>query len=363
MYGPRVSGPWCCLPLGVLASLLAGCSVVNAPDSATTLGGGAGGTATTEGGAGGVGGSTTTTSGGGGSGGGGGGGACGPLDTLQNCGACGQPCAPQHASGATCASGSCAYSACEGSYQDCDSIAANGCESDGQTDVDHCGGCAEPCSAVGYQNVTGYSCAAGACSYDACSPLFRDCDGIPVNGCETPTNTLSDCGQCDLPCAPANVSGPSCASGDCGYAACSGTYQSCDGNSANGCESDWLTDSGHCGSCSISCGVGETCVQGACLVCHAIGYASCPSGQTQFCVAGPLDPASAAQAEVACEACHGVPCYLETADCAGAAFGPAPLGQYVCGTAYFGYASGCTGDNGRVWAICSSSTTYGYWGK
>ena len=97
--------------------------------------------------------------------------------------------------------------------------------------------------------------------------------------------------------------------------------------------------------------------------CHAIVGKSggvCPSGKIEYCdPSAPLVNTSAAQAQGACQTCYGAACYLETADCAGNAYGPKPLGQYVCGDAYFGYAAGCTGGAGRIWSICSSSTTYG----
>ncbi|MGH7786060.1 MAG: hypothetical protein ACRERC_04290 [Candidatus Binatia bacterium] len=96
--------------------------------------------------------------------------------------------------------------------------------------------------------------------------------------------------------------------------------------------------------------------------CYPIGYASCPSGATQYCTANPHDPTSSAEAQLACDTCYGTSCYLETADCAGPGWGPNPPGSYVCGDAYFGYTAGCSGAAGRVWYICSSYTTYGFWG-
>jgi hypothetical protein len=93
------------------------------------------------------------------------------------------------------------------------------------------------------------------------------------------------------------------------------------------------------------------------------GYA-CPTGATSFSFQGALDPSSSDQAKAACEACYGVgKCYLEFADCAGGGWGPNPAGHYQCGKAYFGYQNGCSGDNGRSWAICNSYNTYGWWGK
>src|SRR5262245_54325126 len=91
--------------------------------------------------------------------------------------------------------------------------------------------------------------------------------------------------------------------------------------------------------------------------CHDIGFASCPSGETQFCSPTPINPTDSAQAELACDICYGTSCFLETADCAGPGWGPRPAGFYICGQAYFGYTAGCSGDEGRVWPICNSYTS------
>ncbi len=105
---------------------------------------------------------------------------------------------------------------------------------------------------------------------------------------------------------------------------------------------------------------GESC---ATEFCHAIGFDSCPTGATEWCNDQPIDPTSSAQAQIACETCYGAPCYLESADCAGLGWGPNPAGSYMCGDPYFGFENGCSGDDGRTWAICYSYTTYGHWGK
>jgi hypothetical protein len=97
------------------------------------------------------------------------------------------------------------------------------------------------------------------------------------------------------------------------------------------------------------------------LFANGPGFA-CPTGATEFSYTPPLDPSSSDQARAACEACYGS-CFLETADCAGPGWGPNPAGSYVCGDAYFGFEAGCSGSNGRAWAICSSYTTYGFWGR
>jgi hypothetical protein len=113
------------------------------------------------------------------------------------------------------------------------------------------------------------------------------------------------------------------------------------------------------------CTTPEPCdsTTGECGFCRPIGFTSCPSGATEWCSAEPISPSSDAQAQQACEACYGAPCFLESADCAGLGYGPQPPAQFTCGDAYFGFESGCSGDDGRIWAICNSFETIGYWGK
>ena len=64
----------------------------------------------------------------------------------QHCGSCNHACSFPNA-GASCTGGTCVLGACDPNYQDCDGNAANGCESNSQTDNNHCGGCANNCPA------------------------------------------------------------------------------------------------------------------------------------------------------------------------------------------------------------------------
>jgi hypothetical protein len=226
--------------LAVAALLGSGCSVVNAPQDGTSTGG-TGGTVTTGGHAGEAGSGAV------------GGQDCGPLNTLANCGACGQPCAPANASVPTCLSGTCDYGSCSGTFKDCDGDRTNGCESDPATDVENCGACNQPCDPAHFANVDSVTCTNSSCDYHQCLSAYADCDGNRQNGCERPANTLSDCGGCTLPCAPANANGPTCAAGTCGYATCVAPYADCDGNTANGCEANTQADDANCGGCNSPC--------------------------------------------------------------------------------------------------------------
>ena len=57
----------------------------------------------------------------------------------------------------------------------------------------------------------GATCVAGACAIGQCTAGFGDCDARATDGCETPTNTIHDCGACGHAC----VEGQSCGAGAC----------------------------------------------------------------------------------------------------------------------------------------------------
>jgi hypothetical protein len=114
--------------------------------------------------------------------------------------------------------------------------------------------------------------------YDITCPCmgdYRDCDGDPNNGCEVNiTNDPANCGQCGYVCnLPNAVSG--CANGDCIVSSCLGNYRNCDGNPANGCETNILNNMSHCGACNIACSAPHAnmaCSNGTCVI------TSCQSG-------------------------------------------------------------------------------------
>jgi hypothetical protein len=170
-----------------------------------------------------------------------------------------------------------------GVSESCDSI-DNDC--DGETDEDfdlssdpdNCGSCGAICRR---DNATA-KCDAGICSIEQCDPLWGDCNGVDEDGCETSLETITDCGACGAIC-----SGP----GDC--IVCTGgvcnrfDFADCDGNPANGEETDICHNERDCGGCDIVCSVRNgtpECDTGSCVIssCH-FPYEDCDNSYETGC--------------------------------------------------------------------------------
>jgi formylglycine-generating enzyme required for sulfatase activity len=179
---------------------------------------------------------------------------------IRNCGNCGMICpAPPVGASAVCNGSMCGISGltCPSDRRDCNAVAADGCETAVLTDVNNCGACGARCSTTGGTA----SCAGGACAI-ACNAGLGNCDGNGANGCETQLNTTAHCGACGTTCAVSANSTPVCTGGSCGVT-CTPGFGNCDGNSANGCETN-LQSGPFCGSCLAVCPPGVTCVSGIC---------------------------------------------------------------------------------------------------
>ncbi|HOX46409.1 MAG TPA: choice-of-anchor D domain-containing protein [Myxococcota bacterium] len=138
----------------------------------------------------------------------------------------------------------------QGQCQGCPAGLANcdadpDCETDTQTDPQNCGGCGVVCTAQHGDN----PCVGGLCTPE-CDPLWGDCDNLPRNGCETPTNTLDDCSTCDVRCELPNAV-ESCSTGACTLTACDWGFHDC--NASAGCETRTDNDPAHCGDCDTVC--------------------------------------------------------------------------------------------------------------
>jgi plastocyanin len=180
------------------------------------------------------------------------------LTNVADCGGCGIACSTVN-DNATCNNGSCAISCFQG-YADCDSNVATGCETNLMTDPSHCASCTNLCK---YMNAVA-GCSGGVCYLATCDAGFGNCNNNASDGCEANLSTdANNCGSCGTLCASINGTG-ACVSGACKESCVSG-FGDCDGNSANGCETNLSNNTSHCGSCTNVCPTGNTCSNGLCF--------------------------------------------------------------------------------------------------
>jgi hypothetical protein len=130
-----------------------------------------------------------------------------------------------------------------------------------------------PCSFT-QASVTGCD-TSGTCTIIKCNSGYGDCDGDANDGCETDLGSDPDnCGACNNGCNSSNAT-PSCVSSTC-QLNCNSGYGNCDGNVANGCETNLQADTANCGSCGHGCG-SHGCKNGSCcgLVAQDCSNISC----------------------------------------------------------------------------------------
>lgn len=228
------------------------------------------------------------------------------ITLPENCGACGRKCVdlPNVLSGG-CADKRCQI-ICEPGFADCDQNPNNGCEAELDT-PGSCGACGTDCTDL--PHVVSASCGEKGCDDLVCEPGFADCDGLTNNGCERSTRTLTDCGGCNVPCAPARATA-SCTTGACTITECSPGFANCDSATPNGCEAS-LGDPATCGRCNNACDPGWACTSGNC---RCTSNAQC--GEEEECCNGecintnnvcswwPCPVASTNRPTVNCDACN-----------------------------------------------------------
>mgnify|MGYP000990334359 FL=1 len=200
--------------------------------------------------------------------------------SLEHCGGCHQPCLVEQGVG-ICLLGQCQIDSCLPGFDDCDGEVQNGCEAD-LSDVAHCGFCGNVCEFDNAQAV----CEQATCLIDHCQPGFDDCDLDEDNGCEQDIHSsLEHCGECGKPCLPRPNSTPSCEKGSC-LLKCDKGYGDCDGDHANGCESELGADVMNCGDCGHACSTAHAapqCIGGKCVLTCEDGFASCDDDVTTGC--------------------------------------------------------------------------------
>ena len=179
--------------------------------------------------------------------------------------------------GGSCTAGCSATSPCAAGSTCCDGLCQNL-----QTDPAHCGTCANRCSSSTGGVAT---CTAGVCG-GTCMTGLGNCDGNAANGCETDTRTsVAHCGACNNACPAPAGGAAACSAGTCGIA-CAAGRGNCDGNAANGCEAT-LDTTANCGACGRACapanGTGA-CTAGACAVTScATNFANCDGSAANGC--------------------------------------------------------------------------------
>jgi hypothetical protein len=227
--------------------------------------------------------------------------------SLEHCGGCNQPCSYPGAS-ATCAAGACMLGSCEPNRGNCDGNSSNGCETDTNVSLAHCGACGRGCTVA---NGTA-ACAAGTCSVAACNLGFENCNAMPSDGCEVRvTDSVAHCGRCGNACMFSNGTG-ACSGGVCAVTSCNAGFGNCDGQGANGCEQrlDTLT---HCGACATPCTLANavaSCGTGTCQLtaCNA-NYVNVDGNNANGCecqITDVNDPPDPMGVDANCDGVDGV---------------------------------------------------------
>ncbi|MDB4927653.1 MAG: putative integrin-like protein [Myxococcaceae bacterium] len=119
-----------------------------------------------------------------------------------------------------------------------------------------------------------------------CATGYADCDGNAANGCETDTTTSSShCGACGRSCPAVVRATPVCVTGACDFRCLPG-YDDCNGNAGDGCEIS-LSSTANCGTCGATCARANataTCAAGACaLGACATGFGNCDGNDANGC--------------------------------------------------------------------------------
>ncbi len=135
------------------------------------------------------------------------------------------------------------------------------CESIDRPDFG-CGG--DSCQSCRVLNATARCNQRHECDSAICYQSFDDCDGDSHNGCETDLRIDPDhCGSCSRKCPELPHAQRGC--GDtCTIWRCATGYGDCNGAAGDGCEVNTQTDAANCGRCGSACGPGQKCRRGEC---------------------------------------------------------------------------------------------------
>ncbi len=200
------------------------------------------------------------------------------TDPTYGCGAqaC-DPCNLQHAT-ADCDNGACRVAQCDPGFADC-KPGVQGCETSTNS-ATNCGTCGNDCK--------GQVCDNGKCT-SGCAPGKKNCGGACADVSADPQN----CGDCGVVCAAQPNSTALCQAGSCKLQ-CNPNFDDCDATPGNGCEVNLSSDPKHCGGCNAPCptppigATGQNCGKGNC-VCPA-GRFACNADPGVACVYNDKDP-------------------------------------------------------------------------
>ncbi len=208
------------------------------------------------------------------------------LSDLQHCGGCNQPCG-QPGTDSQCSGGVCNSSGqCLAGHGDCDGNSANGCEADLDDSIANCGSCGNLCS---FPHTTA-DCISGSCALGECEAGWADCNSVLTDGCESEVAfDVGNCGACGNACNLPHVSDPYCYQGVCQINTCEAGRQDCDGITSNGCEADLQSDTTNCGGCGQPCQydyASPVCSSGSCQMgaCQS-GHQDCNMDSSDGCEA------------------------------------------------------------------------------
>jgi hypothetical protein len=185
----------------------------------------------------------------------------------DNCGTCGTVCDPTGPNLPAlpsdmhygCGGGECGVSKCnDNGKANCNQDKSDGCETTLHTNQ-NCGFCGDTCA-------PGKECLPGNDNVYHCFCL-DDTETLCGNKCQLLDQDPNNCGACNNLCpgtySPHFVA--TCTKGICG-GQCEAGYADCDGLPDNGCEIDVRIDNRHCGACGNACSANQVCADGKCQV-------------------------------------------------------------------------------------------------
>ncbi len=203
-----------------------------------------------------------------------------PRTDDWNCGACDNFCDPWSDAGGApppngyygCVGGVCANK-CKNNFADCNGDFfepdSDGCEVEGLTTTDNCGGCNIKCKPH-------EQCINEGNGYECAVPCERYGKVMCDSACVDLMSDAKNCGSCGTVCLrvdpldpggrAANVTA-TCEKGVCNLQ-CDPGFDDCNADPSDGCETNLNSDPGNCGACGNGCDVaaGQPCIGGKCLM-------------------------------------------------------------------------------------------------